>query len=200
MIARLTNLLARASRTLKYPAALNAIKKKERSKYLYLARARRFVRNRSSACRNLALDGARVAEVCQNAPRWAQWLLLSPSLEGFIVPRMPYRRVSSDISDRAVSEMSEINLEVARWQGGAISMSCRDDVRPRSPTSGAPDYTFSNSCARRSAGKITPAIRQRLVLLIRIIKPMIVGHMFNGGTVSMIRRKNYLQMNRFTLE
>jgi hypothetical protein len=44
------------------------------------------------------------------------------------------------------------------------------------------------------------ALSQRLGLFIRIIKPMIVGHMFNGGMVSMIRRKNYLQMNRFTLE
>lgn len=46
MIARLTNLLARARRTKECPAVHSAIKKKKRSKYLYLARARRFVRNR----------------------------------------------------------------------------------------------------------------------------------------------------------
>ena len=69
MRARLTNLLARASRTLKYPAALNAIKKEKRSKNLYLARARRFVRNRGRPGRNLVLGGARSAELRQILPR-----------------------------------------------------------------------------------------------------------------------------------
>ena len=51
-----------------YSAARNPIKKKKRSIYLCLARARRFVRNLRSLCRDLALRGALQRRFGQNAP------------------------------------------------------------------------------------------------------------------------------------
>jgi hypothetical protein len=52
-------------------------------------------------------------------------------------------------------------------------------------------YTFHilvrDDPPKKLRGRVT--ISQRLGFFIQIIKPMIVGHMFNGGTVSTIRRR-----------
>jgi hypothetical protein len=97
---------------------------------------------------------------------WTGWTGTEKSGTSCVQPNIP----TLDRLDRRDDPLSPGSLA----SGGTVNrLIRRDDVRLRSPTSGATSYTFSKIIMRDDLETITltSAISQRLVLCIRLIKP-----------------------------